>query len=214
MGENLPKIVTLSGASGAGKTTLTKEILKLRPEMKLIVSLTTRRARESDLPGEYRYEVSPEEFTARKAANEFLWTVDLHGNQYGTLKASVDEALKAKHSFLMLLTPATSEILCKYAPAGSVLPFYILSPNADEIRKRLRGRGEDEATIELRVADCSKWDTDARVSGMPYVFICNNGALEEAVLRVASHLPSCRLWLSLSLIADDELVKIDSETKI
>src|SRR5258708_40128250 len=101
----ISKIVTITGASGSGKTSVARELLKIIPSAKLVLSITTRPPRESDLPDEYRTNVPLAEFEKRSQNNEFLWEVEAHGNRYGTLRASVNEALANPYPSLMILIP-------------------------------------------------------------------------------------------------------------
>ncbi len=173
------RIVTITGPSGSGKTTIARELLHKNPDWKLVLSLTTRKPRDSDLPGEYRCGVSSEEFRKREQLKEFLWIVSAHGNRYGTLRRCVDSALAAKHISLMLLTPDAVPILLDYAP-GKVISFFIIPPDDAILRVRLEKRGEDPATIERRIADCKKWHQEALASRIPYLYITNCGPVEEA----------------------------------
>lgn len=89
------RIITLSGPSAVGKTTIARELLQANPEWKLLISLTTRGPRPSDIPGEYKYNVSMRRFDELEREGKFVWTVCVHGNKYGTLSKLVDDALDA-----------------------------------------------------------------------------------------------------------------------
>lgn len=179
-------IVTISGASGVGKTTIGTSLLKRLFNARMIVSITTRDKRDSDNPGEYHY-VSNWQFNLLDKFGAFLWTVDIHGNKYGTLKWSVKEALKRYDDiFVMLLVPDRVKNLLEYArKRGSeefVASFYILSPSPTVLKKRLQDRGDSEFEIAKRIKDCEKWDTEAWKRDIPYIFIQNSSDdVEDAV---------------------------------
>jgi guanylate kinase len=184
---NRVQIITITGPSGVGKTTIVGALLKERPELSLIVSPTSRPPRESDLPGEY-CTVRRMRFVWLEITREFLWTVDAHGNLYGTLRDSVDEALAREHPSLMILVPERVEFIRRYALEG-VLSLFILPPSEEVLRARLAGRGENPEVIARRIEDCRAWEQIARVSDSPYNFISNEGSVEDAVREVFAHLP-------------------------
>src|SRR6185437_7584339 len=93
-------ILSLTGPSGVGKTTLMHNLLHALPNVKTLTSYTTRAPRESDEPGEYNY-ISQEEFDRMQAAGEFLWTAQAYVNHYGTRKADIDIALANKDTLYM-----------------------------------------------------------------------------------------------------------------
>lgn len=169
-------IITITGPSGVGKTSIAKKLLELVPKMRLVVSLTTREPRASDLPGEYRCNVPRGEFfrdDGEIPQEKFLWVRPAHGNVYGTLRESVDAALSLAIPSLMLLLPETVALLRDYTAGKSVLSFYVKSPDEKELERRLLLRGEDAAIIQRRIADCRRWDEEAKNSGIPYVFVSN-----------------------------------------
>ncbi len=167
-------IVTITGPSGAGKSSIAKRLLELDPTMQLVVSLTSRAPRPSDLPGEYRSRITMDEFNYRSRFNEFLWLVETHGSWYGTLTVSVSEALRSPSPSLMILVPEVLKLLYDHIGSeGGILPFYILSPSRKELHRRLEKRGDDEKAIRRRIGDCKKWDKEAGKSNIPYIFIPN-----------------------------------------
>ena len=178
------KIITITGPSGSGKTVIAGELLKRVSNLRLVVSNTTRKPRDSDLAGEYRHNVDPKEFERKQ---DFIWIVSAHGNTYGTRFDSLNEALRAEHISLMIIVPESVQALLDYAP-GRILPFYILPPKEQALRERLKLRGDDEKTIERRVGDCKKWNEEAKTSGIPYIFIRNDAALEKAVAQFLAHI--------------------------
>jgi|GEM_PF-882801 len=181
-----PTIFTITGASGVGKTSIIKRFLEVRSSSRLIQSVTSRPARPTDLDGEYEYEVSMSDFEVRK--DDFLWMATAHGNCYATCRKSVCEFWLRQTSFspgCMILVPSVLPILRKYlVDCDRLISFYVLSPPEEELRRRLTARGDDEATIERRIDECKKWDTEALQSDIPYVFLSNSESdigIERAV---------------------------------
>ena len=73
--------------SGAGKTSLVKELLASEPGIRLSVSYTTRAPRAGERDGVDYHFVTPERFAELKAQGEFLESALVHGNQYATSRS-------------------------------------------------------------------------------------------------------------------------------
>lgn len=179
-------IVTLTGASCAGKGLIASNLLKKLPNAKLIPSHTTRGREDRDLPGEYVY-VTPEEFKALKDANAFLWYIFALGNEYGTMRSLVDEALGREDEISIMMLVNVVDLLIAYARSkhkeNDVLSFYILTRR--EVREeRFVKRGDKPEDIERRLRDCEMWDKVVLKSKIPYIFIENNTAIEAPVNEI------------------------------
>ncbi len=183
-------IVTLTGVSGAGKTTIANHLLTGLPKAKRVVSYTTRKSRETDPSGEYAH-LSHNDFMKMDMSGRFLWTVQVHGDTYGTAVKSVDEALSDGGTvYVMVLVSVRIDILRSYAQAtakgNKIKSFYVLSPRPEVLRERLEKRGDDKESIESRLADCVEWDSTARNSTIPYVFVKNDKDIETVVDEITS----------------------------
>ena len=178
------RIVSFTGPSGAGKTSIVKELLRLNPSWRLVTSYTTRGPRDSDIFGEYRCNVHEEEFSPRKNS-KFAWTVSVHGNSYGHLRGSIKSALMGTYPpmWMLTMTPDAVPEFLKLS-GGRALPFFVLPPEEGILRQRLSARGESEEAIVKRIRDCREWTEDARASDLPYVFLENNGTTEETAGQV------------------------------
>ncbi len=183
-------IITLTGSSGSGKTTIAQHLLAADPTLKRVVSLTSRMPRTTDLSGEYRYSYSAKDFADMETQNKFLWNVTAHGNRYGTLRQSVDEALTAPHNSLMILVPEAVVLLHQYAPPRQVISFYIVAPSDTVLKQRLTQRGDSPQNIDQRIADCRTWQTQAIQSQIPYLFVHNDGPVTNAVSAILNFLKS------------------------
>lgn len=176
-------IITLTGSSGAGKTTYCKELMARKPDWKLVPSYTSRAPRQTDMPGEYVYNVSPEEFARMMKSGESLWEVKEHGNTYATARSDVSEAAGKLGPHIMLITPNTVGTLREFLKTEqrSLLHFYLLSPSEEELRKRLARRNASKEGISQRISDCQTWDSEAINSEIPYSFVRGDILIEDAV---------------------------------
>jgi len=175
------KIITLTGASGAGKDTIARAL-----GFPYIISTTTRPPRGDDCPGEYEY-ISSEEFNSLINLKAFAWWHPFAGEFYGTKVEYLKAAQEAPYTSVMILIPERVRDLCKIVPADLVASFYIFSPDLAVQRTRLEQRGDSPEKIEQRLHERS-WDAEAEKSGIPYVFITNNGTIDEAVEQVRKYL--------------------------
>ena len=96
-----PLLIVVSAPSGGGKSTLCDRLLASRHDMVYSVSCTTRPPRGREVDGlHYRF-LSESEFERRVAAGDFLEHAVVHGARYGTLRHTVEEALRTGRSVLM-----------------------------------------------------------------------------------------------------------------
>lgn len=134
-----------------GKGTLVALLRERLPRLGLTVSATTREPRPGERDGEAYHFLSEEEFDRRVAAGEFLEWAWVHGHRYGTLRSEVERVTGEGRS-VVLEIDVQGGLSVREALPDAVLVF-IEPPSADELERRLRGRGtEDEASIERRLA--------------------------------------------------------------
>lgn len=177
------KIVTITGPSGAGKTTIVGELLKKHPEWKMVLSLTSRESRDSDLPGEYKCNLSVKHLYQLLKDRQAIWLENEHGNVYVALFKNVDEArFERTLSFMQILH--RSVVKLHSCVPREVLSIFIIPPREEELRRRFEKRGDSPEQIERRLADCKKWEEEARSSRIPYEFVRNDGTVVEAVEQV------------------------------
>lgn len=181
--------LTFTGQSGSGKTTLVRKILAWRPnDFRILTSIVTdtRLVRPEDLPGEY-VTITTEQFAKLEQADQFVWTAEHGGNRYGTLREDLKQVLSGSEIYLSILV--LERVLTAHQLAsGHVLSFFVTAPT-DQLRLRLRGRGDSEASIANRLETSKRWMIEAANSGLPYTFIQNlPPTIDEAFAQVKKEL--------------------------
>ncbi len=147
-------IFVVSAPSGAGKTTLCKEIIDFFPGLRHSVSYTTRPIRSGEVDGADYHFVSKQTFEAMVARGEFAEWAEVHGNCYGTAMATLEEAQAAGLDVLLEIDCQGAAQLKKNLRKGVFI--FILPPSYEELRRRLEGRRTDAPeVIERRIANAS-----------------------------------------------------------
>jgi guanylate kinase len=180
----MARIISFTGSSGVGKTTLAKALIEQYPHTSMILSYTTRTRRGTDLPGEYAY-VSEEEFNTMKQQGAFLWTAERRGVYYGTIAQDVaDCANDPLRVGIMILVAETVELLRRYlrelGKLGVHVPVFIETQSKEVLMERLQIRGDGEAEVEKRLHEDAREQAKLRNSDIPFRFITNEGSLAEA----------------------------------
>ncbi len=176
------KIVSLTGASGAGKDAIARAL-----RLPYLTSTTTRLPRPADWPGEYEF-LDLEDFNEQKAWGAFVWDKEYSGNYYGTKYEIINKALTNPEYSVMTVLHEIVPLLLEYARTENVLPFYIRSPSEEVLRQRMQQRGDKSDSIERRLKENRDLDWQVENSDLPYIFITNNGTIEEAVGKVKEYL--------------------------
>jgi guanylate kinase len=140
-------MLILSSPSGAGKTTLTRDLLQDKTlDLTLSISVTTRQRRTSEVDGIHYYFKTKGEFDRLKAADDLLEYADVHGNSYGTPREPVEKVLSQGRDMLFDIDYQGTQQVQKRAPQD-VVTIFILPPSMKELRARLERRAEDEAEV-------------------------------------------------------------------
>jgi len=147
-------LFVLSAPSGTGKTTLC-ENLRATPDFIYSVSCTTRAPRPGEVDGTDYHFLSREEFLGKIERGEMLEYANVHGNYYGTLKATVKEALAHGTDVLLDIDVQGAATIRQTDDAmlrDSLVDVFIMPPTLEELEKRLRKRGtESEEQVKRRL---------------------------------------------------------------
>ena len=139
-------MLVLSSPSGAGKTTLSRQLLDNDKQIQLSVSCTTRQKRPGERDGvDYRF-VDTATFRGMIERKEFLEYAEVFGNYYGTPKAPVDEALAGGRDVLFDIDWQGTQQLRDKGRADLVTVF-ILPPSTRDLEKRLLTRAQDPKDV-------------------------------------------------------------------
>ena len=139
-------LLVLSSPSGAGKTSLARELLTRDPTLAMSVSVTTRAMRPAEVEGRDYYFISQAEFDRRAGAGELLEYARVFDNGYGTPRGPVEAALAAGRDMLFDIDWQGTQQMTAKVPADLVRVF-ILPPSATALEARLNTRAQDPPEV-------------------------------------------------------------------
>ena len=138
-------LVVISGFSGAGKGTVTRELLKKYQNYALSVSVTTRDPRPGEIDGKHYFFRTKEEFQELIQKDELVEYAEYVENYYGTPRAYVEEQLeKGKDVILEIEIQGAMKVKEKNPEA---LFIFVTPPSMEELKRRLIGRGTESMEV-------------------------------------------------------------------
>ncbi len=172
-------LIVISGFSGAGKGTLVKELVRRYDEYALSVSMTTRAPRPGERDGVEYFFTDKERFEEVIGQEGLIEYAAYCGNYYGTPRAYVEEQLAAgKNVILEIEIQGALKIKEKFPES---LLIFLTPPCAEELKRRLEGRGTEEAEVIARRLSRAVEESEG-VEAYDYIVI--NDKLEECVEEV------------------------------
>ena len=182
-------MLVLSSPSGAGKTTLPRNLLEQEENVALSISVATRPRRPSEIDGVHYHFVSKHQFEVMRDAGDLLEWAEVHGNFYGTPREPVVKALDEGRDVLFDIDwQGTQQLYAKMR--DDVVSVFVLPPSADELKARLERRAEDSQKIIAQrlhnaIEEISHW--------REYDYILVNRDLDRSFARLRAILTAERL---------------------
>jgi len=170
-------LMIMSAPSGAGKTSISREILRMFPDIRFSVSSTTRPPRPGEVNGRDYHFLSEEAFRQQIARGEFVEWVENYGRLYGTSKETMAAYLEKGQDLILDIEPRGAKAIRALYPRGVFV--FILPPSLSELKARLAKRGEEAAVAQRRLRESLAEIREA----LWYDYIIFNERLDEAVDR-------------------------------
>ncbi len=182
-------MLVLSSPSGAGKSTIARNLLESDDEFSLSVSVTTRPRRGSEIDGVHYRFLSDVEFRRLRDTDALLEWAEVHGNLYGTPREPVERSMAEGRDMLFDIDWQGALQLQEKMPAD-VVSVFILPPSLSELKSRLQRRAEDaDDVIRTRLANARAEMEHWR----DYDYVVINDDLDRAYSAVKSIVQAERL---------------------
>ncbi len=182
-------MVVLSSPSGAGKSSLAKEILQRNHKMALSISVTTRTPRPNEVDGKDYHFIAEDKFESLRESGDLLEWAKVFGNYYGTLKKPVTQSLENAQDVMFDIDWQGTQQISQNMEER-VVSIFILPPSINELERRLQKRaGDSEGVIKYRMAqaasEISHW--------AEYDYVIVNKDFEESLVAMQSIINAERL---------------------
>jgi guanylate kinase len=179
----------LSSPSGAGKTTLSKALIKAFDDLIMSISITTRTKRPNETDGIDYFFTDKDQYQQMIDNHQLLEHAKVFDQYYGTPKEFVLKNLERGIDVLFDVDWQGTKAIIEQFPQD-VVSIYILPPSIKELNNRLKNRAqESDEVINLRMSkarsEISHWHM--------YDYIIINENLEQSLMEIACILRAERL---------------------
>ena len=183
-------MLVLSSPSGAGKSTIARQLLgDAQMKLALSISVTTRQRRPSEIDGVHYHFISVREFERMRDSDALIEWAEVHGNFYGTPREAAENALADGQDMLFDIDWQGAQQL-QEKMKGDIVSIFILPPSMADLKQRLHRRAEDsEEVIKMRLDNArneiERWRS--------YDYVVVNDDLDKAYHQVQSIVVAERL---------------------
>lgn len=182
----------LSSPSGAGKTTITRALLKQNPGLTISISATTRARRAGEVDGQDYYFVDIPEFNAMVDAGDMLEHAKVFGNYYGTPRGPVERALGEGRDVIFDIDWQGTQQLREVA-RDDLVTVFILPPSARALETRLRNRSKDTLETDAQIRERMSKAADEMTHYSEYDYVLINTDIDTAITQAQLILDAERL---------------------
>ena len=182
----------MSSPSGAGKTTITRALLKSNENMMLSISATTRKRRAGEVHGQDYYFCSPDEFRDMVDQGDMLEHAKVFDNYYGTPRQPVEEALSAGKDIIFDIDWQGTQQLSEIVPLDLV-KIFILPPSREILEGRLRKRSRDTLESEQDIQGRMSKAASEMSHYLEYDYVIVNDDVDEAIVKAQTIFDAQRL---------------------
>ncbi len=181
-------LIIIAAPSGAGKTSLVREIMRTDPRLQLSISYTTRKPRPGEQDGVHYHFIEVPSFEKHIADQAFLEWANVHGNFYGTARQRVERELALDHDVILEIDyQGARQVRNSYADACGI---FILPPSVNTLLTRLKNRGQDSAEVIDRRMAAAKNEM-AHAEEFDYIVI--NDRFDQAIIELQTIIAAQRL---------------------
>lgn len=193
----------VAAPSGAGKTSLVRELLRGDARLSLSISYTTRHPRPGEINGQHYHFVDVAYFKTLIAKNALLEYAEVHGNYYGTARAPVEQQLATDHDVILEIDwQGARQVRTRFPQVRSI---FILPPSRDTLLFRLQNRGQDSAEV---IAKRMRNATEEMRHCTEFEFLLINDAFDTALIELKTIIYACRLSVSVQAQRHADLIGI------
>ena len=182
-------LFVLSSPSGAGKSTISKALLKKSNNLTMSVSVTTRPMRSGEVDGRDYHFIDDGTFKTKVKNSEFLEHATVFENSYGTLKKPVEDLLSAGCDVLFDVDWQGTQQLAESA-SNDLVTVFILPPSIKELERRLQERAQDSNEV---VSQRMSKATSEMSHWREYDYIIVNEDIDSSIENVIAILTAERL---------------------
>lgn len=170
------RLFVVSAPSGAGKTTLCRELVSRTKGLEFSISFTTRQPRSGEVDGRDYNFTNKEKFEKMASGGEFIEWAEVHGNLYGTSRSRLEKTLDQGTDVIMDIDVQGARQIRKVYNNG--IHIFILPPSKEALLERLENRKNN--TPE-EISERIKAAVDEIKDYLSYDYVIVNDVFEEAL---------------------------------